>query len=201
MLTVLLFLLVILPLTRQYPMLEGGDVGCAHDGQDVDIGDLLMVGCDNCTCTPGKIVCPTPPTCPRDCLYKETIYKDGDKFTSSKTCDKCVCRDGTVTCSPKDCRGSCTVNGKHYEKGESFKIDCETCICLGRDVIKCNKHFCPCLIANQIVEHGDEITDANDPRGTLVYICDDGRQTIKEDNRLGGPVVLVRAGIEDILEE
>ena len=54
----------------------------------------------------------------------------------------------------QQCRGSCTVNGKHYEKGESFKIDCETCICLGRDEIKCNKHFCPCLIANQIVEHG-----------------------------------------------
>jgi len=176
--TVLLTILILIPLTSHYPTLAGADKGCAHDGMDVDIGDWVMVGCDNCT-------------------YKQFNYRHGDSWTNKDTCDKCSCKDGTVTCKLRDCNGACTVNGLHYDKGESFKIDCETCMCLGHDEIKCNKHFCPCLIDNTIVQHGEEIVEKSDPRGTLVYRCDDGRVSIVEDNREGGPVILTRAGRED----
>ena len=156
MLSVLFVLLISLPLTAHYPMLNGEDKGCAHDGSDVDVGDWVMVGCDNCTCTPGKIVCPVPPTCPRNCSYKGISHRHGESFYNSDTCDECECKDGTVTCVFKDCNDACTVNGLHYDKGETFKIDCETCQCLGQDVIRCNKHFCPCFVDNQIIQHGGE---------------------------------------------
>ncbi|KAL5249125.1 hypothetical protein ACHWQZ_G018084 [Mnemiopsis leidyi] len=190
----LVFLLVAsasLPLVNVFP-LDGQNKGCAHDGKEVDVGETLVVGCDTCTCIPGKIVCPTPPTCPRNCSYKGEWHEHGTKWTNEDTCDTCVCRDGTSVCTLNDCNGACSVNGLHYMKGESFKVDCETCMCMGHDLIKCNKHFCPCFIENKIIQHGEEILDKTDPRGSLTYRCEDGRVVIAEDNRKGASLLLAR---------
>lgn len=37
---------------------------------------------------------------------------------------------------------TCTFNGKVYQKGESFKKECNTCFCGGGNVIGCTLKMC-----------------------------------------------------------
>ena len=53
MLLLLFIVLTFLPLANLLP-LDGQNKGCAHDGKEVDVGETLVVGCDTCTCIPGK---------------------------------------------------------------------------------------------------------------------------------------------------
>ena len=63
---------------------------------------MVTVGVDVKNTRAGKIVCPEPPTCPRNCSYKGEWHEHGTKWTNADTCDTCVCRDGTSVCTLND---------------------------------------------------------------------------------------------------
>lgn len=172
------------PVIRANPV-GASQVGCSHDGRAYNVGETIVIDCDNCVCEPGLIVCPKEPSCPRKCFFKGNHHQNGDSWTDNGTCDTCSCNDGTVVCINKDCSSSCTVNGRHYDVGEIYVKNCEKCECLGYNKVKCDHNFCPCIIGNEIVQHGEDYTDVTDVRGTLVYICTDGRIREMSDNRHG----------------
>ncbi|XP_052271791.1 kielin/chordin-like protein [Dreissena polymorpha] len=100
-------------------------------------------GCNNCTCTAGKVTC-TNETCGVSCNYANKTYSDGKTFTNSDGCNNCTCAAGKVLCTNETCSlSNCDYNGHQYASGATFKSDdnCNSCFCTN-GVVGCTKMAC-----------------------------------------------------------
>lgn len=122
--------------------------GLVH-GEILSPIDCATVRCIQPSCTdavvpPGKCC----PVCPTElvCLYKGTIYQNGQRFKDD--CNTCSCNYGLVSCTKIGCvtdSGRCYYKEKFYDNGETFKDDCNKCRCWN-GIVSCTKKFCgPCL--------------------------------------------------------
>ncbi|HET7544729.1 MAG TPA: hypothetical protein VFK05_32895 [Polyangiaceae bacterium] len=79
----------------------------------------------------------------RDCLYEGKSYADGDGFPASDGCNTCSCHAGVVSCTLLGCATGCQYQGQHYEPGQSFGVDCNTCTCGSDGRVSCTGGACP----------------------------------------------------------
>ncbi len=78
--------------------------GCVEDGHAYAVGETFKRDCNTCTC-----------------------MADGASCTKM-ACPKPVDAGAEVSAAP-DAARTCSYNGRTYLQGESFNVDCNTCIC------------------------------------------------------------------------
>ncbi|CAM5083901.1 unnamed protein product [Natator depressus] len=138
--------------------------------------------CQRCQCTDGTVQCSPvacpPPSCPhpesqpgqccptcRGCSVEGGAVEAGERFPSPQDpCQLCVCTNGIVSCSARDCPGAlcarplpgsccpnncngCSYGGKEYPNGAEFPHPtdrCKQCHCLNGHV-QCLSRRCPPL--------------------------------------------------------
>ncbi|XP_022244270.1 kielin/chordin-like protein [Limulus polyphemus] len=123
-----------------------------------------QTSCSKCRCQAGNVSCKpvrcphlscplqfTPqdeccPVCEGPCVYEGVKYGDGEEFTSTQRCQKCLCVKGIVHCTKLECPdcshpiidpshccpqcSDCTYHGKEYREGQKFlEYPCQECIC------------------------------------------------------------------------
>jgi|GEM_PF-6910243 len=114
-------------------------------GTNTDLQPAVMV-------SPTAIPTPSEPMC----QVNDTSYKVGESFEGANT-NTCTCQsDLNITCTEKTTTTtqkpsiaptlaptSCLYSGKKYEVGESYKQDCNSCLCLEDGTSACTKKACP----------------------------------------------------------
>ena len=69
---------------------------------------------------------------------------DYDFKSFPDTCNTCLCKNGKVSCTKRECPGACVHKGKRYENGTTFNDSCNTCFC-AEGKVGCTKMSCPIL--------------------------------------------------------
>ncbi|CAM5086109.1 unnamed protein product [Eretmochelys imbricata] len=178
------------PLACQHPARLSGDccptcAQCSYNQHLYANGQAFAdphSPCQRCQCLDGTVqcspvACPTPscprpesqpgqccPTC-RGCSVEGGAVEAGERFPSPRDpCQLCVCTDGIVSCSARDCPGAlcarplpgsccpnncngCSYGGKEYPNGAEFPHPtdhCKQCHCLNGHV-HCLSRRCPPL--------------------------------------------------------
>ncbi|KAK9958719.1 hypothetical protein ABG768_010824 [Culter alburnus] len=148
--------------------------GCLYNRQEHTNGATFedtSDPCRTCVCRDGTVTCnrkqcqrtacPFPvqgKCCPHcdGCMYGGVEYQNGQEFADpADHCGRCMCRNGHVTCSKRECRNpgcsypvirpdqccpvcdGCQFEGRVYADGESFQSptgSCEECRCSGGEV-------------------------------------------------------------------
>ncbi len=107
-----------------------------------------------------RIIPPSPTAIPTitenyACNLNDMHYKVGESFMAADGCNKCVCaEDGSINCESNVCTSpaplqkptaapvTCSFAGKTYRVGETYKNDCNTCLCTDGGVAACTKMAC-----------------------------------------------------------
>ncbi|CAC5413567.1 unnamed protein product [Mytilus coruscus] len=166
----------------QYPVMAGCCpvcAGCQYQNKRYEDGQRFIStedSCLQCTCNSGNIVkrrkpCPSVTcqhpvqgTCCQECnncLYENRVYRNRQRFPDpSSQCNMCECRDGTVSCTPRDCPliscsnpasgtccpecANCQYNGELVRNGanvQSTDDPCKQCYCRNGN-IECRSQTC-----------------------------------------------------------
>ncbi|XP_074980690.1 kielin/chordin-like protein isoform X9 [Caretta caretta] len=178
------------PLACQHPARLSGDccptcAQCSYNQHLYANGQAFAdphSPCQRCQCLDGTVQCSPvacpPPSCPRPesqpgqccptcrgCSVEGGAVEAGERFPSPRDpCQLCVCTDGIVSCSARDCPGAlcarplpgsccpnncngCSYGGKEYPNGAEFPHPtdrCKQCHCLNGHV-HCLLRRCPPL--------------------------------------------------------
>ena len=153
---------------------------CSYQGQILKHGEMVGEGndsCKRCRCEAGSIKC-YPPRCPEvscphpvkqgccdkceSCMLNGLLIQNGDAVTNpSDPCQRCLCRNGKVSCREEVCppvtcwnpvkgdccltcpaEKNCNYQGKQYSDGELFREErdiCTECVCQ-EGVVSCNNN-------------------------------------------------------------
>jgi hypothetical protein len=76
------------------------------------------------------------------CVYEGKTYPDGARFPASDGCNSCTCHAGSLSCTLVDCVGGCQHGGQSYQPGQTFKLDCNTCVCQADGSFSCTGIAC-----------------------------------------------------------
>ncbi|KAL3884246.1 hypothetical protein ACJMK2_030464 [Sinanodonta woodiana] len=133
--------------------------------------------CKTCTCQNGNIICTETPCAPAtcanpargqcclecaDCEIQGRKYRNDQVFPDiSNECNECACRNGTVSCSARQCPAvwcqnpsqgkccpecrDCLYNGQLIQNGQTISNRlniCEECFCRNGNV-QCRPKICP----------------------------------------------------------
>jgi len=115
---------------------------CTLKGKTYNMGESFMDDCNSCYCGGnGNAICTlrmcihpealTPYVDSDSCKYNGKVYKKGDNFPSTDGCNSCFCGGNDIVgCTRMACRRmGCMNNGNMVAIGQTFKKDCNTCVC------------------------------------------------------------------------
>lgn len=106
------------------------------------------------------------------CHQNGESWDAGETFLAPDGCNSCACgEDGNITCTKTACFGGCIApDGSERQPGETFTIDCNTCVCdPGTLTVSCDTKMCtPCDQAPP----PDSCPPPMDPLCSTVWSCD-----------------------------
>ena len=76
------------------------------------------------------------------CTYEGKTYADGERFPASDGCNSCACQKGSVSCTLLACATGCQSGGQWYQPGDTFKVDCNSCVCQAGGQVSCTDIGC-----------------------------------------------------------
>ncbi|XP_034619558.1 kielin/chordin-like protein isoform X1 [Trachemys scripta elegans] len=203
------------PIACQHPARLSGDccptcAQCAYHQHVYANGQTFAdphSPCQRCQCTAGTVqcspvACPLPscprperqpgqccPTCP-GCSVEGAAVATGEQFPSPRDpCQLCICTDGVVSCSSRDCPGAlcarplpgsccqnncngCSYGGKEYPNGAEFPHPtdhCKQCHCLNGNVQCLSRRCPPLLCAEPILVPGGCCPQCPEPPAGCLY--------------------------------
>ncbi|XP_067325493.1 kielin/chordin-like protein [Anolis sagrei] len=151
---------------------------CELDGRPLELGLEVTSadGCQRCSCSEGELVCVPAQACPKTCshglppagtsccldcsrcLFRGQVIPSGGEVPGNSLCQRCLCKDGNVLCSPVTCP----------------KLDCA----ITEEVPGHCCHRCQgCMDGASRYEHNEEWTPATDP--CLKCRCQEGNAVCK----------------------
>jgi len=152
---------------------------CQYEGKERPVGSFINNAGYTCTCNiDGKVACgqvTTLPTAPPSNLCKSPVtgamMATGAVVESIDKCKLYRCFNGVIEEQNKDC--TCVYNGQNLKIGQTFNVECNTCVC-GKDLrVTCSQNPCPCNFNNQPVQPGATIKA---PDGCNTCTCGANRQ-------------------------
>ena len=132
------------------------------------------VQCTRKSCNPVSCNCPVVEGCCPicgECFYRNKFISNGERISDNEDpCLECRCQDGNVHCAKRHCptpqcsnpvQGSCCLecgaecfsDGNQYRDGESFRRNCQECVCRGGSVT-CQPTRCPAVNCLHPIEDG-----------------------------------------------
>ncbi|XP_065407987.1 kielin/chordin-like protein isoform X2 [Chrysemys picta bellii] len=203
------------PIACQHPARLSGDccptcAQCAYHQHVYANGQAFAdphSPCQRCQCTAGTVQCSPvacpPPSCPRPerqpgqccptcpgCSVEGAAVATGERFPSPRDpCQLCICTDGVVSCSSRDCPGAlcarplpgsccqnncngCSYGGKEYPNGAEFPHPtdrCKQCHCLNGNVQCLSRRCPPLLCAEPILVPGGCCPQCPEPPAGCLY--------------------------------
>jgi hypothetical protein len=158
---------------------------CLYNGRTYQVNEKFRSrdNCGDCTCKENSKVecnlnnqCKTTPRPAPICDASMTgtlgtLRMSGAVWESPDKCKKYTCVNGKVQAQDQICK--CVYNGNNFALGQTFNVECNTCVCNQNGQVTCSNNHCGCTFNNQKLQPGQSVPA---PDGCNTCTCGTNRQ-------------------------